>query len=568
VSKPKQKNIPVKPVVIPEVKKQPVTSTPKEFILKYPMLWLTIAVAVVYCVSFGFGFTELDDSIFIKEMQGYNQDLSNLVTSFGRGVFDATKDPYYRPLFLDSMVLNYHFSGEDIMWYHVVNVLFHLCSVLLLYKLFTKLNVKAVPAFILTLIFAVHPVLSQAVAWIPGRNDTLLAIFTISFLICSVNYTVKGNPLSLLLSACCLLLAFFTKETAVFDAPVAFVLLVFVVNAKWLSKRNIIQYGIWVACFLIWFLARSRATIQASGMEAGSVLGSFVHKLPLVIQYIGKIFIPINLSVFPMQQDTVYYYGVIAIVLLTLLILLAKDKNWKVIGAGFAVFILFLLPALLVPDKLNDQTFEHRLYLPMIGMLLLLSQTVLFKNNLKDVQLTAAGVGLAAILGVVNYSHQQSFTDPKTFWDAAAETSPHSAYANMMMAARMQKGPESYALLRKAYSLDSNQKYLNYYYGVMLQDQDSILASEPYFLKEKKISDYVECDLDLARVAITKQDFPGAIAYLQSYLKRVPQSQIANNNLLLLYFNTKQIDNARAQVRKMQQQGMQVPKQTLQQLGM
>ena len=70
------------------------------------MLWLALAVFVVYFTSFSFGLTELDDSIFIRDFHQYNEDLQNLVASFHRGLFDAVKDPYYRPLFMDSMILN------------------------------------------------------------------------------------------------------------------------------------------------------------------------------------------------------------------------------------------------------------------------------------------------------------------------------------------------------------------------------------------------------------------------------------------------------------------------------
>ncbi|MBS1688277.1 MAG: hypothetical protein JSS96_06100, partial [Bacteroidetes bacterium] len=143
----------------------------KPFKIKYPAILLILAIVLVYAVSISFGYTELDDSIFIRQYHEYNENLSNLVTSFHRGVFDATQDVYYRPLFLDSMILNYAISEDNIAGYHLVNILMHIIAVLLLFKLFKKLNISELHAFILCLIFAIHPVLSQAVAWIPGRND-------------------------------------------------------------------------------------------------------------------------------------------------------------------------------------------------------------------------------------------------------------------------------------------------------------------------------------------------------------------------------------------------------------
>jgi hypothetical protein len=94
VSKPKQ--------AAPQPKKaapQPDRLKPAGSPIPYPFLWLIVAVVIVYFPTFYFGLTELDDSIFIREFHQYNEDLGNLVNSFHRGLFDAAKDPYYRPLF-------------------------------------------------------------------------------------------------------------------------------------------------------------------------------------------------------------------------------------------------------------------------------------------------------------------------------------------------------------------------------------------------------------------------------------------------------------------------------------
>ena len=545
-----------------------VSVKPEGFHIPYPLLWLALAAVIIYFPTFSFGFTDLDDSIFIRDFREYNENLHNLITSFSRGVFDATKDSYYRPLFLDSMILNYHSSGLNEAGYHIANVLFHIVSVLLLYQLFKKLQVKDLHAFLLCLVFAIHPVLSEAVAWIPGRNDTLLAIFTLSFLISSINYSDTGKTKWLLLSTLFLILSFFTKETAVFDPPIAFILLVVLLKKNWRDQRNLVQYGIWIGCFVLWFVARSMATLQPIPVTGMQLISDFIHRLPVIIQYIGKMFIPVNLSVFPIIEDTVYYYGFAAIALLAIAIYLNRQRDWRVVCSGFAIFLLFLTPVLLVPKSLNEQTFEHRLYLPMIGILLILSQTILLINKLADKQLLISGLVVIGILAGVNYYHQKNFASPVAFWTQAVETSPHSAYANMMLGAREDNLQQSYKLFRRAYQLNPKEKYLNFYYGVMLQKEDSVLASEKYLLAEKNTSDYYECDFYLARVAMERKNLTGAIALLVAYLKRDPTNKIANNNLLLMYIDTKQPDKAISQAKHMQLMGLDVPKQILQALGM
>ena len=454
--------------------------------------------------------------------------------------------------------------------YHAVNILLHVTTVVLLFKFFRKLNIKELHAFILSLIFAVHPVLSQAVAWIPGRNDTMLAVFSLAFFIYSIDYSEKGKTGSLVLSSLFLLLAFFTKETAVFVPPVAFILLVLVLNKKWNVKNSLVQYGIWAACFGVWYLARASATTASANMTSATAITDALHRLPVIVQYIGKIVLPFNLSVFPTQEDTVYYFGIAAIVLLGVALTLNEERKTGMVLAGLAIFLLFLMPALLVPTHLNKQTFEHRLYLPMIGILLLLPQTSLLRNRLADKQLLMAAIGVCSVLAIVNVYHQRSFKDPRTFWAQAVETSPHSAYANMMFAARLDKDEKarSEELFRKAYGINPREKYLNFYMAEMLQGKDSVTASEKYLLAEKEISNYYKCDFMLARVMMERNDYAGAAGYLQKYLEHDPTNSKANNNLLLLYLQMNQAEKAKAQVRQMRQMGLAVPAAIAQQLGM
>ena len=549
-----------------EKKASPAAGVPKPFSIPFPLLWLMAAALVLYLPTISFGFTELDDSIFIKEFQAYNDDLSNLFHAFGRGLFSAEKDPYYRPLFSISMILNNIVSGTEIRGYHFVNVVLHMGVVALLFVLFKMLKMKQLHAFLLAALFAVLPVLCQAVAWVPGRNDELLAVFSLAFFIFCIRYVGTGVSTDLAASAACLLLALFTKETAVFVAPVAFVILVIGMRVPWTQKNLRMQMFAWAGCFAIWYLARAMATVHISTpISGGQIVADFFHRLPIIIQYIGKILLPFNLSVFPIQGDTVYYFGIAAVLILGALVALAGDVDWRWVITGALVFLMFLLPALIVPSNLNEQVFEHRLYLPVIGILIILSQSVLFKK-LADKQLTMVVLGVALVFAVINHMHQSNFESPKAFWSQAVKTSPNSAYANMMLGARTDDLPTSYELFHKAYRLNPNEKYLNFYYGCMLQKRDSIVESEPYLLKEKKTSNYYECDFYLARVAITKRDTMGAMGYLKSYLKADPANPQANNNLLLMYFAKQQSREAKEQASFMHLHGLEVPGQMQAQL--
>jgi hypothetical protein len=544
---------------------------PTPFAIPYPVWLLVLAVLVVYFRSFGLGYTELDDTIFVREFGEWNQDVTNIFRAFGRGLFDAAKDPYYRPIFSAAMILNYQLSGDSVAGYHVVNILLHMGAVILFYRLCLRLGIAEVQSFILGLVFSVHPVISQAVAWIPGRNDTLLAIFVLSFLLRSLRYSKEGHrPADLFLSALFLLCAYFTKETAVFAAPAALVLHIGYMGRSLRNKSLMVQYGVWVVCFGVWYGARAAATISGSGIGTATAFSDLWHRLPVILQYLGKILLPVNLSVFPTQQDTVLWYGIVAVLVLVTIVVLSRKGYGKAIAAGIACFFLFLMPALLVPDELNRQTFEHRLYLPLMGLLLVLPQTLLLPQAGDAKKLVMVWGGVCVLFAGLNYNHQQYFNDPLVFWTQAAETSPNSAYANMMLAARLDKSEvqRSEEMFRKAYKLNPKEKYLNFYMAEVLQRKDSVLASEPYLLAEKQISDYIKCDFYMARVQMEKGDRMGAIASLERYLSRDKYDAPAHNNLLLMLLDAGQTEKARAHIAEMKQMGMTVHPAIMARAGM
>ena len=530
--------------------------------IPFPFLWLALVSFFLYTPSLNHGYTELDDRIFIIDNAAYNEDASNLATSFHRGVFSDSSDTYYRPLLLNSFILNYKLSETEARGYHVVNILLHVIAVLLLFVLMRALIRKELIAFMLTLLFAVHPVLTQAVSWIPGRNDTMLAVFCFSFMLTALNYLEKKKLQFLFLQFVFLLAAFFTKETAMFIPPAFFVLLLTATTYRLRERTAVLLFGTCFFAFIVWFIARSSATIESSSIQANQIFTNLFNRAPVLLQYFGKTILPFNLSVFPMMKETSYVFGIVALLVIAVLLYYSKERNNKVVIGGFAWFVILLMPVLLLPGAINEQDFEQRLYLPMLGILLVLSQSVLFKN-LKTSKVFIA-VGLVAILFTgININQQQKFKDPATFWTAAMQTTPNSAYANMMLGARIitTDRAEGEALLNKAYKLDPNQKYINYHIAKIYIDKDSVYQAENYLLKELRISGYYEAYFHLSRIAFEKKQFEQSVRYMETYLTYDPLNQQAVNNYLLLLFQLGDLSKARAFIKKKQIEGVVIPRE-------
>ena len=511
---------------------------------------------LVYARTLTLDYTKLDDSIFIVENAQYNSDLRNIGVSFQRGLFNPTKDAYYRPLFLVDFILESRLFGIEPAGYHFSNLLFHLISVMLLFLFLKRIKIPPLDAFLLTLIFAVHPVLTQAVAWIPGRNDMLLMIMFLSAFILLFKYLEKPSPVTLFFHFLLIVAALFTKETAIIIPVIMGGFMVLYLKCGW--RKLAFPVLSWVSAIALWLLVRSTATLSKDWVSPATMLQAGVERLGVILQYLGKIFFPVNLTVFPMAEDITLVWGVLALAGLIALIVYSKSYTRSLTWLGLFWFIIFLVPVLIVPKSLNDQVFEHRLYLPMVGILLILSQALPFSGKFDPKLKIVLVSGIALIFSVVSVIRTDYFKDPVTFWTHAVEGSPHSAYAKALLGTKLEDPAAREKLFMEARAIDPNQKNLNYYIGKVLFDRKNTDSAAVYLRREIALNPIPDAYFLMAQIAFSNNLFDSAAVYLEKVIELNPLDPQANHNLVLLYFQHGQPEKSREVVRKMQERGMAV----------
>ena len=601
-----------KTVQIPAAKTKAKTSQINPFYLKYAWLILIVLTVIVYSGVLKLGFTELDDKFFIVQNEHFNNNLGNIPTAFGRGLFGPTNDLYYRPMLLVDFILENQFFGTSPWGYHLTNLLFHILTVCLLFIFLKKIKIPETDSLILAALFAIHPVLSQAVAWIPGRNDMMLMIFFLSVLILTIKYYSigeKGNKshawFYFIAQFVFLLMALFTKETAVVIPLVAVLLAVYVLKKPWKSQLPFIISS--VVAVLIWSVSRSAATLLNEPVTAAKMISTGISRLPAMIQYLGKIFFPFNLSVFPMMEDTTLSWGIAALIILAVLIIWSKCYKDPLAVIGLIWFLVFLAPVLIVPKSLNDQVFEHRLYIPIVGVLLILSQTVLFRNPLKDRQKLMAAIPVVLLFAVISMIRIPMYKDNDTFWRQALKDSRHAIMPLMMRVNGIITDQEREQIRRECYTLPQDQMMVHYTLGKIYMQTSQYDSAKRQFRLELRNSQFADIYYQLglayshdknadstvlcfekvvslepnhpgtpemekmihslklqqymerARAAINANQPDTAASYLQKVIVLDPVNSEAHFNLALLYFNTNQKQKAREVVGLMQQKGLAVP---------
>jgi len=145
-----------------------------------------------------------DDHIFILQNEYVKspQNIPHLFQSnfFSKSLGEATfeKGGYYRPLTMVFYTLEYQFWGTSPMGYHAVSILLHLLNVYLVFLLIKKLLRHETPAFLGALFFAVHPLHTETVSYLPSRGDLWASLFGLTTLLLFLSSSSRKQFLSLL----------------------------------------------------------------------------------------------------------------------------------------------------------------------------------------------------------------------------------------------------------------------------------------------------------------------------------------------------------------------------------
>lgn len=225
----------------------PVFSVPEGFWKRnYPAAIIVFLLPLLlYFAAFRFGYV-LDDVIVLSENQFVKQGLSGIDDIFSNDVFtgylggrqDLVQGGRYRPLSLVTFAVEYEFFGLNPLVNHLGNALWYGLLGLLILRVLDMLFPGAkrwyfsVP-FIAALLYITHPVHSEAVANIKGRDEIMTFVLAMAALYLVLRYLAKPQLLTAVASGAVFLLALLAKENALtFLAVIPLTLYTFT-NARW-----------------------------------------------------------------------------------------------------------------------------------------------------------------------------------------------------------------------------------------------------------------------------------------------------------------------------------------------
>jgi tetratricopeptide (TPR) repeat protein len=390
---------------------------------------LALVPLVLYARTASFDYVQADDTDLIRGNISFLQDLRNADDAFGRSYFETAGQPsgrktYYRPLVVLSFMVDAQVESDAPRAYHVTNVALHAAAVLLVFGLLRGFGVSDTPAFVSALIFAVHPANVQSVAWIPGRNDTLMSIGALVSLLALVKYTRTSHWRWLALHGAGFAAALFTKESAL-GLVVLFVLYLLLwpgLTDRSRRMRSMLFAVVPVVAF--WFgLMRAALSGDVRGGGVLDSLGALYRNLPDLLLYAEKIVAPVHLSIMPGLTRFDATLGALSIMFIVwLLTRLEPGKRWFVA----AWLLVFLLPALLVPGL---PAYEHRLYFPLIGFVIALAELPVWRHPDRRRAVVIGALAIASLFGAIAFAHADVFRDRYRYWSSATTGTPFAGIA-------------------------------------------------------------------------------------------------------------------------------------------
>jgi len=372
--------------------------------------------------------------------------------------------------------LNYLLSGTAVFSYHLVNLLIHITTALLLYGLVTQLfktpywercstaTDRELPLpFFTALLFVAHPLQTQAVTYIVQRFASLATLLYFAAMVCYL----KGrngqqrsgrvfcrSSLWLFPALSAGLLAVYTKELA-YTLPLMLVLvelLFFDLSRSRLIKLLLAAVAALTA-LLAWLFSEGTlpADIIARLDETTRVQtiisrGDYLlTQFRVICTYLRLLFLPVNQNIdhnFTLSHSLMEWRVLLAVLLLMAILLLALylvrvsasgNPHYRLIAFGILWFFLTLsIESSVFP--IIDLIFEHRIYLPSAGFFL---ATVTFilqygsrQQSLLARQRTVTVLLLVSLLLLATtWKRNLVWADEVTLWEDAVSKNPYSSRA-------------------------------------------------------------------------------------------------------------------------------------------
>ena len=524
-------------------------------------LFIIAATLIFYIPAINGGFI-WDDHAHVL----FDTDLQSL-SGLGKIWFTKATQQYY-PLVYSSFWVEWQLWGNNPLGYHIVNVLVHSANAIVLALILKRLGLRG--AWAAALIFALHPVHVESVAWISERKNVLSGLFFLaSLLVFLKSEDAEESEIKFyILSFVLFVLALFSK-TVVSTLPVIFIII------RWMRARpfdrsfilRLVPFfiaGLVMGLVTVWWEATQ---VGASGVEWEL---TFADRLMLPARivwfYLVKLFIPVNLTfIYPRWTPDAsllwQWVFILKIIVAFVLLWVFRKKITRAPVAALACFAVTLFPALGFIDVFPFRysfVADHFQYLASIFIIALMVGVVdaVIINLARAVRPTAIFVTIvtAFVLGFLTWQQGHAYKDPETLWRDVLEKNPTAWIAHNNLGqilyerGEMDKAIEYY---QEAITLWPNAREARHNLASSLFKVGKIKEAESHFRAALKLAPDTSHTLSELAVLLSAT---GRLAEAQKNALKAaqidPENADIQNNLGIVFLRSNMADRAMASFTK------------------
>ena len=366
---------------------------------------------------------------------------------------------YYRPVFLLWLRLVDAVLGPPAAIWHLGSILAHLGVVVSLLLLLCRLTGDWKASALSAGCFAIHPIHTEAVAWISSVSEPLLTLFLV---LCVYYYAGRKSPVSIL-SLLFAALAMLTKESGIV-APALILAYEWTRSNFKQAVAGTVPYTI-PALLFISLRMNALGTFNPKAPSNMSVSAMLLTWPRVLAAYAAHLLWPVHLSLsynVPIESSI---WPLLLLMIVTAALIWAARACGANVRLGAAWFTITLLPALgiryLVPD---DYIHDRYLYLPSVGLAIIAAMWF-SKLRFTPARIVAACAVTLALCWATR-SDLRIWRDDTALYSRAVETAPQNFYAkNNLANAYLQshRAAEAFPLLQQVIAQDprGRQGYFN-----------------------------------------------------------------------------------------------------------
>jgi tetratricopeptide (TPR) repeat protein len=355
--------------------------------------------------------------------------------------FDLSATQQYYPVLHSAFWLEHQLWGEQVLGYHLINVVFHVLSACLVVSIVRKLALPG--AWTAGWVFALHPIYVEGVAWISEQKSTLSAVFCLASLLLYLHFDQSRRRRSYVLALGLFVLALLSKSVTG-TLPGALLVILWWKRGRLGWKRDVIPLIPWFVLAIPMGLLTAwveRTYVGAIGSEFDITLTQRVLLAGRLIWfYAGTLVWPFNLIFqyprWKLDPGVWWQYVFPAGVLLAAAVLLLAARRNRGPLASFLIFAGTLVPVLgflnVLPFRYSWAA-DHFQYLASMAVLIPLSSWLTLaasRLSLSKSTKIVIAASVLVLLGALTYRQSGNYRDDETLYRETLARNPSSWLAH------------------------------------------------------------------------------------------------------------------------------------------